>query len=67
MPLPSVEPMPPVPRLDRLTVPLDAHEASYLAASERMASLRERVSWGIFVHVLFAHTLPSDIPDSNTL
>src|SRR6185295_814338 len=40
MPMPlSVEPMPPVPRLSRLGPPLDAHEASYLAASAKILSL----------------------------
>ena len=38
MPVPSVEPMPPVSRLERFTVPLEAQEASYFAASERIAS-----------------------------
>src|SRR5512138_99547 len=39
MPLPSVDPMPPLFNESRLRVPLDAHEASYLAASARMRSL----------------------------
>src|ERR1700761_5685719 len=43
MPAPSVEPMPWPSDESRLDVPLDAHEASYLAASARMMSLR-RVS-----------------------
>lgn len=38
MPMPSVEPMPPLLAL-RLAVPEDAHDASYLAASARIASL----------------------------
>lgn len=39
MPVPSVEPMP-LPFFDeRLTPPLLAHDASYLAASARTASL----------------------------
>ena len=36
--MPSVEPMPRPPSELRLSVPLDAQEASYLAASARMAS-----------------------------
>jgi hypothetical protein len=47
MPLPSVEPMPPVPALLRFSEPDEAQDASYLAASERMASLRRRVSAAI--------------------
>ena len=39
MPMPSVLPMPPLPSECRLPAPLDAHEASYLAASARIASL----------------------------
>ena len=37
MPEPSVEPSPPEADESRFTVPLDAQEASYLAASERIA------------------------------
>ncbi len=40
MPCPSVEPIPPVPVLLRFSLPLEAQDASYLAASARMASLR---------------------------
>src|SRR6187551_3417403 len=40
MPEPSVEPMPEPPSELRFSVPLEAHEASYLAASARIASLR---------------------------
>ncbi len=40
MPMPSVLPMPPLARESRLPEPLEAQEASYLAASARMASLR---------------------------
>ena len=40
MPEPSVEPMPLPPTELRLAVPLDEHEASYLAASASTASLR---------------------------
>lgn len=39
MPMPSVEPMPFPPLLDRLLVPDDAQDASYLAASARISSL----------------------------
>ena len=39
MPMPSVLPMPPVLLELRVLAPLDAQEASYLAASARMASL----------------------------
>ena len=39
MPMPSVLPMPPVFDELRLSAPLDAQDASYLAASARMASL----------------------------
>src|ERR1700740_1646309 len=38
MPAPSVEPMPRPSDESRADVPLDAHEASYLAASARMMS-----------------------------
>lgn len=42
MPAPSVDPRPPEgPAEFRFVVPLDAQEASYFAASARMASLRE--------------------------
>ena len=57
MPLPSVEPMPPVPAELRFSVPLEAQEASYLAASERTASLRRNVS---AVKFLFPIRSPSD-------
>lgn len=40
MPVPVVEPMPLEPRELRFVVPLFAQEASYFAASARMASLR---------------------------
>ncbi len=46
MPIPSVEPMPLPPTLSRLAVPDDAQEASYLAASARMASFWRVSSWG---------------------
>ncbi len=39
MPMPSVLPIPPVPSEWRLLAPLEAQEASYLAASARTASL----------------------------
>jgi len=39
MPMPSVEPMPRPPTESRGAAPLDAQEASYLAASANMASL----------------------------
>jgi hypothetical protein len=38
MPIPSVEPMPFLSVLSRLAVPDEAQDASYLAASARMAS-----------------------------
>jgi hypothetical protein len=38
IPVPSVLPMPPVPSELRLVAPLEAQEASYLAASARIAS-----------------------------
>ena len=38
MPEPSVEPRPPLAAELRLTVPLDAQDASYFAASERIAN-----------------------------
>jgi len=38
MPAPSVEPSPPEAAESRLTVPLEAQDASYLAASERIAN-----------------------------
>src|SRR5215211_3868475 len=41
MPMPSVLPMPPLPaRLSRFSVPEEAQEASYFAASARISSLR---------------------------
>ena len=43
MPDPSVEPMPPLFSELRLTDPLDAQEASYFAASLKMASLSRSV------------------------
>ena len=43
MPMPSVEPMPDsLPRDDRFSVPEDAQEASYFAASARISSFRIR-------------------------
>ena len=43
MPMPSVLPTPVVsPREDRLTVPLEAQEASYFAASARISSFFRR-------------------------
>src|SRR6478672_2367939 len=47
MPDPSVEPMPVPPSELRGVVPLDAHEASYLAASARIASLRSSCIEGV--------------------
>lgn len=38
MPLPSVDPSPPLSKEFRLVVPLEAHDASYFAASLRIAS-----------------------------
>ena len=46
MPLPSVDPMPSC-RHGACVVPLEAQDASYLAASDRIASLRVRTSWTI--------------------
>ena len=43
MPIPSVDPIPGVPTEFRLVVPDDAHEASYFAASARIANLSMRV------------------------
>ena len=54
MPLPSVEPIPPVPALLRFSVPLEAQDASYLAASDRIASFRRKVSTAISVPFMFA-------------
>src|SRR6201991_253757 len=42
MPMPSVDPMPPLLSELRPFPPLDEHEASYFAASARMASLSDR-------------------------
>ena len=43
MPIPGPDdPTPLPPRESRFVVPDDAHEASYFAASERIASLRRR-------------------------
>src|SRR5687767_12686288 len=47
MPMPSVEPMPLPPRLSRFELPDEAQEASYLAASARMASFCWRSSCGM--------------------
>src|SRR4051812_37172170 len=44
MPWPSVEPIPFPPSESRVELPDEAQEASYLAASDRMASLRLRLS-----------------------
>jgi hypothetical protein len=38
MPMPSLEPTPLPPRLSRLVVPDEAQDASYFAASARIAS-----------------------------
>ena len=43
MPIPSVEPSPELPRELRVVVPDDAQDASYFAASDRIASLFRRV------------------------
>src|SRR6478735_1859757 len=47
MPMPSVDPMPLRPTLSRLTVPDDAHDASYFAASARISSFCRMSIWGI--------------------
>src|SRR4051812_37902365 len=47
MPMPSVEPIPPDLELSRSTDPGEAQDASYLAASERIASLRCKESCGM--------------------
>src|SRR5690554_6603837 len=57
MPLPSVEPMPLVPAELRFSLPLEAQEASYLAASASTASLRLRVSVAIFLFILCSECL----------
>ena len=63
MPLPSVEPMPPVRELSRLLLPLEAQDASYLAASDRMASFRLRLSWAIsFPFRSCPETTPPPLP-----
>jgi hypothetical protein len=41
MPMPSVDPMPPDLLLERFDVPDDAQEASYFAASARIASFSD--------------------------
>ena len=52
MPMPSVEPMPPDCSELRLAAPDEAQEASYLAASERIASF-SRSRGQPFVHDMF--------------
>ena len=52
MPLPSVEPNPPDLRESRLVVPLDAQDASYFAASDRIER-RCFNDFGIIVHDMF--------------
>lgn len=52
MPDPSVDPSPPDFDESLFTVPLEAQEASYLAASERMAN-RSFSDFFIIVHVMF--------------
>lgn len=46
MPMPSVDPKPPFFE-SRLLVPDEAHDASYLAASARIASFSWELSWDI--------------------
>lgn len=41
MPMPSVDPIPPDLLLERLAVPEDAQDASYFAASARMANFSD--------------------------
>jgi hypothetical protein len=41
MPIPSVDPIPPDLLLERFAVPEDAQDASYFAASARMASFSD--------------------------
>ena len=47
MPMPSVDPIPPDLELDRFTVPEEAQDASYLAASAKMASFSVTCNWVI--------------------
>ena len=47
MPMPSVEPSPLPSALDRLAVPDEAHDASYLAASAKISSFSRTSSWAI--------------------
>src|SRR4051812_23935976 len=49
MPMPSVEPIPPVsPSESRLSVPDDAQDASYLAASARISSFLSKSMEQVF-------------------
>ena len=63
MPIPSVEPMPP-DRESRLVEPDDAQDASYLAASARIAKRDWRSACAmrtlyvtLFVHEMFYHKI----------
>lgn len=56
MPEPVVEPMPLPPSESRFVVALDAQDASYFAASLRIASFSIVPSWAkatLHVHVMF--------------
>src|SRR6185369_16988499 len=59
MPMPSVEPMPLPPRLLRFAVPDEAQDASYFAASARIASRSMRDCWGICSLYVLITALPS--------
>ncbi len=60
--MPSVEPIPPFLLLDRFTVPDEAHEASYFAASAKIASFSEICSCAIrSIYVLSDGTSSADI------
>ena len=52
MPDPSVDPKPPDAEELRFAVPLDAQDASYFAASDKMASRSFNVFF-IYVHYMF--------------
>ena len=56
MPMPSVEPSPPEREESRFVVPLDAQEASYFAASDRIAK-RSFIDFFIIVHVMFLRAI----------
>lgn len=60
MPIPSVEPSPPLAKASRFVVPLEAQEASYFAASDKMAN-RSFKDFCINVHYMFLLKMSMEI------